>query len=137
MPIAGYTNMATNQVQTGALMGAGCAGLLSVIGGMASAMAISPDSNLAPILGFIVAPPAAVLGLFLGAAVGGWRLSAVAASAAGGLLGGLLGGAYLWNLSSAEFSENTGGCVLLALLPAIVFSATGAVVRKGLGGPPS
>jgi hypothetical protein len=125
--------MVKNQAETGAVFGAAFAGLLTLIGGGLLLIRLAPDSNLGPIVGIFVAPPAAIMGLFLGAAVGSWRLSATRAAATGCLVGAVLGGAFLWKVSDVEFAKNPAGCIVLSAFPAFVFSVTGLVVRRSLG----
>lgn len=121
----------------GSILGTFLAGGLTLLAGVGLPILLLPESNLAPIIGIFCAPPAGILGAVLGSYVERRKPTLLRASLVGALAGAILPAILV-------LRGRTGllGDLVFVGIPAVIFSATGALVqgvcnrRSKADGPP-
>ena len=112
------------------VVGAVSAAALTGAAGVLIPIFLVPDSNLAPIIGFILAPPAGILGALLGMVIGRLRCSSLMA----GVLGmgtGVLAGVILIVVSSGDDAHPGIGVNLFYILSlTFIFGVSGVVTQR-------
>lgn len=114
----------------GAVIGGIVAGFLTGVAGVSLAIVFVPESNLAPILGFILAPPAGILGMLMGGVIGDSRISVRQAGLLGCLVGGLAGALLVTLGAQSSPQVGLGVRLFYVAIGIIDFGATAALVRR-------
>src|SRR5882672_2343584 len=107
-----------------------------VAGGLTAALGVClpaiflPESNLAPIVGFIFAPPAAIIGALMGAWIQ-WRVKSYLGSwLLGTLVGVATAVAMIVPFSTPESPASPATMALYVGLGILIFGTSGLMARK-------
>jgi hypothetical protein len=120
--------MAYGIISDGSILGTLCAGGLTLLAGVGLPILLLPESDLAPIIGFICAPPAGLMGAVLGSFIERQKLSLLRSCLIGALVGTFIP-AVLILRSKSNTSQDLGSNLFVITIAALIFGAAGALVQ--------
>ncbi len=121
---------ASMSIANGTVAGSLAAGGLTAALGVGLPAILYPESNLAPIVGFIFAPPAAIFGAILGAIVARYVKSYAGSCLFGAIVGAGIAVGLLVGLATPESHATKGVIATYVGLGIFIFGTTGVIARK-------